>query len=189
MKKWTYNLLFILLLSLLLQGCGDNETAIEKTMNTGQEDDTSEQNLESENNNTNSGDEDMTQLAIGESVQFEETTITLNDVRLEKGSDLEKPKNDYFLIATLTAENHSADQEVIISSLLNVKLIDGEKNTYSAAILTEGVDDYLDGSLDAGEKMTGDIPFDVPESDSYDLHFTNPFQKGEAVWIIDPSEL
>lgn len=187
MKTWTYQLI-IIILSILIIGCEENETSIEK-VEEDEVEEASKSNIEEESETASISDEDVTQLAIGEAVKFEETTITLNEARLEPGGEFEKPKNDHFLVVNLTAKNNSPEQEFIVSSLLNVELVDADNNTYSATILTEGAGDQFDGGVDAGETMTGDIPFDVLQSDIYELHFTNPFQTGEATWIIESDDL
>jgi len=185
MKIRTLTFIISIFIFLLLLGCSANETSIEKV----EANDTAEHSSEKEERNASKTDEEnIKQLTIGESVKFEETTITFNEARIEPGGEFEKPTNDNFLIANLTAVNNSKDQEFVMSSLLNVELEDAKGNTYSATILTEAGDQF-DGSVEPGETMTGDIPFDVSNSDQYELHFSNPFQSGEATWIIDADEL
>lgn len=184
MKTWALKFIIITFIFLLVVGCSANETSIEKV----EANDTKEHSSEKENEASGTAEENIKQLNIGEAVKFEETTITLNEARFEPGGEFEKPTNDNFLIVNLTAENNSKDQEFVMSSLLNVELEDADGNTYSATILTEAGDQF-DGSVEAGETMTGDIPFDVFNSDQYELHFSNPFQAGEATWIIDADEL
>lgn len=63
-----------------------------------------------------------------------------------------------------------------MSSIMNVELKDAEGYSYSTTILTEGTKGQFDGSIEPGGKLKGEIPFDVPKSDNYELHFSNPFK-------------
>lgn len=189
MRKKTIKLIIAFLLIFLVTGCKDNETSIKKAEKEDPTEAGSENAETEENETTDSEDDNLDQLKIGEAITFEETTITLNEARLEPGGEYEKPNNDHYLVVNLTAENNSADQEFIMSSLLNVELKDEEGNAYSATILTEGAGEQFDGDVQAGDTMIGDIPFDVLQSDTYELYFTNPFDSGEAVWLIDSEDL
>jgi len=189
MRTKTIKLIIAFLLIFLVTGCKDNETSIKKAEKEDPTEAGSENAETEENETTDSEDDNLDQLKIGEAITFEETTITLNEARLEPGGEYEKPNNDHYLVVNLTAENNSADQEFIMSSLLNVELKDEEGNAYSATILTEGAGEQFDGDVQAGDMMTGDIPFDVLQSDTYELYFTNPFDSGEAIWFIDSEDL
>jgi|SRR5690625_363128 len=189
MRTRTIKLFITFLLIFLVVGCKDNETSIKKAEKEDQTEEGSEDAETGENETTSSKVDNLDQLKIGEAITFEETTITLNEARLEPGSEYEKPNNDHYLVVNLTAENNSSDQEFIMSSLLNVELKDDNDNAYSATILTEGAGEQFDGDVKAGDTMTGDIPFDVLQSDTYELYFSNPFDSGEAIWLIDSEDL
>lgn len=188
MRTRTIKLIITFLLIFLVVGCKDNETSIKKA----EEEQTGESSVVAEtggNETTSPEVDDLDQLKIGEAITFEETTITLNEARLEPGGEYEKPNNDHYLVVNLTAENNSSDQEFIMSSLLNVELTDENGKAYSATILTEGAGEQFDGAVKAGDTMTGDIPFDVLQSATYELYFTNPFDSGGATWLIDSKDL
>lgn len=179
--------LFIFFISslLLATGCGiinpadqpvDDKTESQKT------EQATDKN-ESDTNNENNLD-----LSLGEDAIFNDVTITLHSAKVVRGNDYEVPNNDYFLVVHLTANNGS-DEDFIMSSLLNVSLADNDGQTYSATVLTEGTDEPFDGDVKQGETLDGDIPFDVFESDAYELHFTDPFQSGEATWVIEKEDI
>src|SRR5690606_6095306 len=44
-------------------------------------------------------------LKVGESVNFDGLTITLNEARIEKGGEFDEPEKDKFIVVNLTAEN------------------------------------------------------------------------------------
>jgi hypothetical protein len=126
------------------------------------------------------------QLKIGDTVNFDGLKITLNSVRIQEPGQFQKPQKGQFVVVNVTAEN-TTKKEQTISSLLNVELYDKEGYKYSGTILTEGIQGQFDGKVVAGGVLRGEIPFDVPASDTYELHFSNPFQTGKAVWVIPSS--
>src|SRR5699024_11085269 len=136
MRTQIIQLMIAFLLIFLVTECKDNETSIKKAVKEDQNKAGSENALTEKNETTDSEDDNHEQLKNGEAITVEETTITLNEARLEPGGEYEKPNNDHYLVVNLTAENNSADQEFIMSSLLNVELKDEEGNAYSATILT-----------------------------------------------------
>lgn len=185
-------LYFIITLTLLLAACGgdDNDVNNNEGIN-----DTTETNEANNNNNTEEENDEATEdnqsqesLEIGDSTEFEGLTITLNEARVEPGGDFDSPENDKFVVVNLTAENTS-DEEVTISSMLNVELYDEEGYSYSTTILTEGIQGQFDGTVAPGKKLRGEIPFDVPDSNQYELNYNDPFGSDRAVWIIDQSDL
>src|SRR5699024_5309556 len=108
--------------------------------------------------------------------------------RIEPGGDFDEPENEQFVVVNLTAENKS-DEEANVSSMMNVELYDEEGYSYSTTILMEGTKGQFDGSIPTGKKLRGEIPFDVPASETYELHFSDPFQSGKAIWTIDAGDL
>ncbi|MBR7797247.1 DUF4352 domain-containing protein [Agaribacter marinus] len=128
------------------------------------------------------------ELAIGDAVEFDGMKITLNEARIEPGGDFDEPENDQFVVVNLTAENNT-DEEQTMSSMMNVELKDVDGYSYTTTILTEGVKAQFDGTIEPGGTLRGEIPFDVPESDSYELHFSDPFKSGKAIWKIPAEKL
>lgn len=165
----------IALLAISLAACGEAE--ISKVDDGDDSTDQKEENKSEEQN-----------LQIGDSVNFDGLKITLNEARIEEGGEFDEPENDQFVVVNLTVEN-TTDEEQVVSSILNVELKDSENYSYSTTILLEGTKGQLDGSVEPGGSLRGDIPFDVPQSEEYQLHFSDPFKSGKAIWIIPSSEL
>jgi hypothetical protein len=113
-------------------------------------------------------------LQMGESVEFGGMKVTFNSVRKDFGNEFMSPENDFHLIADLTVEN-TTNKEENVSSLLNLSLKDADGYKYSDAIFadTKGT---LNGSISAGDKLRGEIAFDVPES-GYDLIYSKKYGK------------
>jgi len=166
----------------LLIGCGESDIkTVEKDEETNVEDveDQSEEETDTE---------EIKKLSIGDSVDFDGVIITLNEARVEPGGEFDTPEEDKFIVVNLTAEN-TTDEEQAISSILNVELKDQDAYTYSTTILIDGTKGQFDGSVEPGGKLRGEIPFDVAESESYELHYSNPFKTGKAIWTFSSSEL
>ena len=186
-------LLILVLLALFLAACG--EADVNKIENNNSNNASSnESSTEVNNGNDDEGEveEEETpeelRLSVGDSVEFDGLIITLNEARIEPGGDFDTPDEDQFVVVNLTAEN-TTDEEQVVSSLMNVELRDNDGYSYNTTILIEGTKGQFDGSIEPGGKLRGEIPFDVPESDVYELHFSNPFKKGKAIWIITADDL
>lgn len=167
----------------LLTACGESE--IEKV-----DSKTTDESTEENSNETTEKKEapETQNLSIGDTVDFDGVKLTLNEARIEPGGEFDQPQNDQFIVVNLTAEN-TTEEEQVISSIINVELKDSEGYAYSTTFLTEGIKAQLDGSIEPGGTLRGEIPFDVPTSDTYELHFSNPFTSGKAIWKIPSDQL
>lgn len=179
---------FTVLMMVFLTAC--DEADVEKVdSESDTEENESGTNEASEDDNSEEPPEaETTNLAIGDSVDFNGLIITLNEVRIEPGGEWDEPSEEQFVVVNLTAEN-TTDEEESVSSLMNVELKDAESYSYNTTILTEGIKGQFDGSIEPGGTLRGEIPFDVPVSDFYELHFSNPFQSGKAIWKISAEQL
>ncbi|WP_337970210.1 DUF4352 domain-containing protein [Virgibacillus salexigens] len=183
MKKVLF-LSFTMMLIFMLAACGESEIkeADADTDTESTNDDSSEEkNKEEEKPKTQN-------LAIGDAVEFDGMKITLNEARIEPGGDFDEPQEEQFVVVNLTAENNT-EEEQTMSSIMNVELKDADGYAYTTTILTEGVKAQFDGSIEPGGKLRGEIPFDVPKSDTYELHFSDPFKSGKAIWKIPSDQL
>lgn len=170
-------MLFVLLVGSLI-GC--SESTIEKAEPTSAN--AEETNAGSEEKEEAPKDETKT-LAVGEGVNFDDMQVTLNSVETSEGSDWETPEEDKYLILDLTVVNNS-DEEKTISSLMNFSLKDAESYSYDITIFTE-IKSQLDGTIGAGDTLRGQLAFDVPNSDEYQLIFEDPFTSGQAIWVFN----
>lgn len=182
MKK-LYLILLMGLISIFLVACGDAE--VSPTENEEADVDVEETGSAEESEESEEVEEE---LSVGDSIDFDGMTITLNSARIEAGGDFDEPAEDQFLVANLTIEN-GTDEEQPVSSIMNIELKDADGYAYSTTFLTEGTKGQLDGSIQAGDKMRGEIPFDVSESDVYHLNYSDPFKSGKAVWVIPTDAL
>lgn len=187
MKKFTIGVLLVIFsFVFILAGCG--ESTIKKADNDTSEAKAVDENADKVNNEEKEEVKEIESLKVGESVNFNDVKITLNEVRIESGGEFDQAENDQFIVVNLTAENNS-EEEVTMSSMVNTELYDDEGYSYSTTFLTEGIKGQFDGSVPSGKMLRGEIPFDVPESGKYELHFSDPFQSGKAIWVIDSEDL
>jgi hypothetical protein len=111
------------------------------------------------------GETEQTASKIGEPVQVGNLIVTVNEVRVAEGNQFTKPDAGYqFLVVDVTLENRGADAAQV-SSALQMWLKDPTGQRYkvdlSATVAADG--SAPDGELAAGEKLKGQIGYQVPE--------------------------
>lgn len=180
-------LCFALFISISLVACGEAEV---KELDNIEEETTNSKDNEDQNENQKDQevvDDENKKYEVGDTVEFDGMEITLNEVRIEEGGQFDTPENDQFIVANLTVENMT-DEEQLVSSIMNIELKDDEGYAYNTTFLTEGTKGQLDGSIESGGKLTGEIPFDVATSETYELHYSDLLKSGKAIWIISNIE-
>lgn len=133
-------------------------------------------------------DEVIEEFGIGETIEYDGMEITLKSVRTESGGGFHTPSNDKFIVADVAIENNS-EEERIVSTFFNIDLEDDSGYKYKSMIALDGVEENIDGSMTTGENLRGEIPFDVSESDFYQLTYIDPFKTGKAVWTIQADSI
>ena len=113
----------------------------------------------------------------GDIVDIEDFVLVVNSVESSSGSDFIKPaEGSKFVIVDVTLEN-KLDESVAVSSLIQMSLKDATGQKYDVNILASaaGGASTPDGELAPGEKLRGQVAFEVP-SDAEGL-----------VFVFDPS--
>lgn len=123
------------------------------------------------------------EVGVGETLEYDGMSITLKSVRYASGGGFYTPSKDKFIIVDLAMENNSKDER-IVSTFFNVDLEDDDGYKYKSMLALDSVERNIDGSMTAGGKLTGEIPFDVSESGFYNFTYTDPLKSGKAVWTI-----
>jgi hypothetical protein len=129
-------------------------------------------------------------LGVGDSVEAGGVRATLNDVRALPATDFDRPvesPDNLFLATDLTFENVS-DEPLAISSLLEFALKNEEG--YSATQTTHTQQRRLaEGEITPGQKMSGEIVYEVPpDSQGLQLDY-RPFLRGDThSWYIGDAE-
>ena len=107
-----------------------------------------------------------TDIKVGDVIAIGELTLTVNDVSAPKGDTFNKPKpGQRFVVVDLTLANTSA-KEANVSALLQMELKDASGQKYNPDLMatTAAKGALPDGKLAPGEKLRGQVGFEVPES-------------------------
>lgn len=110
------------------------------------------------------GETEQAAFNLGEAVQVGTLSITVNEVKPVEGNQFAKPaEGNQFLMADITLENTGSTAESI-STLLQMWLKDPTGQRYKVDLLamTASGGTSPDGELAAGEKLKGQVAFEVP---------------------------
>lgn len=125
---------------------------------------------------------------VGQVVKVGDTwEVTVNSAKKSQGDDFSKPDaGNMFVIVNVTVKNIS-NQEQDISSLANFSFKAADGTQGQTAILTSGVSPSPDGKVAAGDKVKGDLVYQVPASQK---QFTLAFESdilssGQTIWDIN----
>ena len=98
---------------------------------------------------------------VGEQVESKGFVFVVNAIRKDAGTGFIKPsQGNVYLIPNVTIENKGTERTTI-SSLLQMYVKDSEGNKYTPT-LTQDATGKVDGELLGGEKVKGDVGFEVP---------------------------
>jgi hypothetical protein len=125
---------------------------------------------------------------IGEKVTGEGFELTLNTAKYQKGGEYFEPENDFYLVLNFTVENTSEDP-LSLSSWGNFELQGSDLYIYSLALGAE-TKGTLDSDIAPGGSLRGEIAFDVPSLDSYEVRFKpEMFSDFKVVFAIDSTAI
>jgi hypothetical protein len=130
-------------------------------------------------------------LGVGDSVEAKGVRATLNAVRVLPTTNFDRPvesPDNLFLATDLTFENVS-DEPLAISSLLEFVLKNEEGYSASQTMHTQQRR-LAEGEITPGQKMSGEIVYEVPpDSRGLQLDY-RPFLKGDThTWYIGDAEV
>jgi len=122
---------------------------------------------------------------IGDIVKVGDYTFTLNNFtdNVASGNQFIAPKaGNRFIKVNLTIENNSKEKTTI-SSLLQMYLKDGEGTKYQQTFLPS--QKQVDGELLAGDKIKGDLVYEVPKTASdFKFYYNASWLTGQSI-VID----
>jgi hypothetical protein len=183
MKKILAIIFGLIVVSAIYGGCTseDADTTGKKVASEGTEQQTtSESGSDSENT--------VEKFKIGDTIEVEDgMTIKLNKVRKSQGKDFFKPQKDMYLVASVTIENKS-DKPIVVSSLANFELADSEGVRYNIALNLDK-EGQVDGTIAPGQKLKGDLSYDVNKADSYDLMYKEMLSTKQTIWTFTSDEI
>lgn len=179
-KFLLYGFMFLVVVVVVVGALGDGEDTGTKVASSSSS--PSDQEQESSQNKNQ-----VEKHKIGDTISIDGLEITLNKVRKGAGGQFNKPQEDMFLYTMVTIENKS-DKSQRVSSLGNFELADSEGIRYTIALTTDSKG-KVDGEISPGQKLKGELAFDVPESDSYELIRKEIFENGQVIWKFDKNEI
>jgi len=112
------------------------------------------------------GEQEQAIFAVGDIVEIGDLTLTVNEATFPPGDEFNKPEaGNKFMVVDVTLENKGAEAEVI-SSLMQMYLKDATGQKYEldlmASVASGGA--TPDGEIAPGEKIRGQVSFQVPEN-------------------------
>src|SRR5690554_7567250 len=140
---------------MVLVGCGEESTIepVENDTTNDEETPTDEakapEEEATEEDETDEAEEEVKELGIGDTVNFDGLHITVNDAYITQGTDeFTEATNDYYVVVDATIEN-TTDESAAVSSLMQISLFDADGYSQDIAIMldTKG---QLDGEIGAG---------------------------------------
>lgn len=123
--------------------------------------------------------------AIGEALDYHGMIVKVNGIRDSNGDDYLKPEAGNTLkVLDITVENRS-DAQQVVSSANSFDLTDENDKSYMEAI-TADIKQSLDGTLAPGEKLQGEIAYEVGKDvKGLKLSYGDPLKEGRAYWALN----
>jgi hypothetical protein len=124
---------------------------------------------------------------IGEPLTLGETTLTVDDVQRTTDGNLPPDAGNEYMMITVTVENNSS-ADLTLSGLLSFALTDSTGKDQSFAIgakYTNMFDSVSNGTIKAGDKVTGELGYEVKQgTKDLKLKFTPNILNNEANIIV-----
>lgn len=189
MKSKLSSLFFLALAAATLTGCNTDKGAEEENKKKiAESEEVSAENLDEFEDSIEFEETNNNKLSIGESYMRDGLSVTLNEVRYVTGGEYDENKNGKFIAVNVSVVNNT-NKEFNISSLLNFELKDPDGYPYSPTLLLEGKKPSVDGAVEIGETLRGEIVYDVPDAEHYDFHYSEIFAKGKGKWKIPSDQI
>src|SRR5699024_131260 len=176
------------------ENTNDNENVNDNEENNGNEnDENANDNEDVEKENTNDDDEETDATssktsAVGEKADLNGLDVELTKIEKYEGSDFDVPENDYFLIVSIKLKNNT-DETVNVSSIVSIDFTDDSDENYSMSLLVDKDTELIDGQLEAGETISGQIAYDVNDSDNYKLVYEDILLDAKAEWDMSADDI
>lgn len=111
------------------------------------------------------GEQEQATFAVGDIVEIGDLTLVVNEVTSPAGDDFNKPDaGNKFVVVDVTLQNKGSETRAI-SSMLQMHLKDATGQRYDldlmASVASGGT--TPDGEIAAGEKIRGQVGFQIPE--------------------------
>lgn len=124
-----------------------------------------------------------TSYKVGDQVKSGDFVFSVNSVRQDQGSAYIKPKaGSVYVIPNVTIQNNGKEK-AIVSTLLQMYIKDNEGNKYQPT-LTQDATGKVDGELLAGDKIKGDVGFEIlTTAKELKFYFTPAWLTGSTIVV------
>ena len=121
---------------------------------------------------------------VGDQIKSGDFVFSVNSVSKDQGTAYVKPTaGSIYIIPNVTIQNNGKTKSAV-STLLQMYIKDSEGNKYSPALTTNATG-KVDGELLAGDKVKGDVGFEVPLSATgLKFYFTPEWLTGDTI-VVD----
>ena len=162
----------ILFLFLVAQenGCGSDDGGDDDTDETPAAAVTEAPDDEAAPEPTSPPEQDDLNLTLGQTANVGDAEVTAHSFRLDSGGEFFAPDaGNVWIVVDATIVN-TGDDEYNFSSLLQLAVRDTEAREYDVSLLADVISG-LDGTILAGDKLRGEVAFEVPEAALPGLQF------------------
>lgn len=124
-------------------------------------------------------------LKVGETGELNGVSIVLKKVKTSKGSSFNKPDSgNIFLLCEFEVANNSGSDVTVSTAMSFDAYCDDYKYSSSFSALLE-VDNQLDGTIEPGRKLKGNVGFEIPKDwKTAEIEFTPDFWSNDKLTFI-----
>lgn len=168
-KKWWFWVIVIIFVGSIGVGMRGGSDNISKT-------------AEDSKKNESSQQETAKTYKIGDAVEIEGVSVTVDSMQRGYTSELMKPDDGQeYIMLTVTIKNNSGDKKSYNAYDWNIETSEGDIHSYEA--MAQGSNALNSGDIANGGKKTGTLVFEVPKNDTgLKVHYkANYFLDNEVV--------
>lgn len=120
---------------------------------------------------------------VGDTVNLNDVHVTLKNVSASNGSQFNTPTDGNVFVTFEFEIDNQSDSEIAVSSMMSfTAYFDDYTANISIGAMTDSSLSQLDGSVDAGKKMTGIVGYEAPENWTIaEIRFTPDFWSGKEI--------
>ena len=127
--------------------------------------------------------DDQSIFHVGDTVNLNDVHVTLKNVSESNGSQFNTPTDGNVFVTFEFEIDNQSDSEIAVSSMMSfTAYFDDYAANISIGAMTDSSLSQLDGSVDAGKKMTGIVGYEAPDNWAVaEIRFTPDFWSGKEI--------
>ena len=127
--------------------------------------------------------DDQSIFHVGDTVNLNDVHVTLKNVSASSRSQFNTPTDGNVFVTFEFEIDNQSDSEIAVSSMMSfTAYFDDYAANISIGAMTDSSLSQLDGSVDAGKKMTGIVGYEAPENWTVaEIRFTPDFWSGKEI--------